>query len=105
MANSKWHDKNGKFKSNNPGGGRKPKAKELSYLAIVTEVVTEEEFRQGLRTAWGKAKRGDVALLRFFTEYILGKPTQDVSVETFAETKITLTWDDDDAEPDASEAP
>ena len=92
-------DKNGRFvkgQSGNPNG-RRPKAKELSYLAIVTEVVTPERFEALIEKAWSLVLRGDLSAMKFLTEYILGKPTQDVSVETNDFVKIMLAWDDGEA--------
>ena len=100
-------DKNGRFvkgQSGNPNG-RRPKAKELSYLAIVTDVITPDRFKAGIEKVWQLALRGDLSAMRFVTEYILGKPTQDISAETSEHIKIILGWDDDDAEPYAPEAP
>ena len=99
-------DENGRFvkgQSGNPKG-RRPKAKELSYLAIVTDVVTPEKFKAGIEKAWQLALRGDLPAMRFVTEYILGKPTQAVSVETSEHSRIMLSWDDADNGDSAAEA-
>ena len=99
-------DEKGRFvRGCEAGPGRTPKEIKGTYLEILQEAVTPADWLKVAQKALRQAMSGDKNARQWLSDYLLGKPIQELTVETREEKKIILTWDDDDAEPDTSEAP
>ena len=64
--------------------GRKPRAVELKILATFNEVVTEEDWKDIIRTALKLAKRGDKWARDWLSDRVLGKPLQQIDIHAIA---------------------
>jgi recombinational DNA repair protein RecR len=70
-------DEKGRFiKGHEKIGGRKSKATEQSYLSIMLDVISEDDFREIVIKARDQAKRGDATARKWISDYILGMPVQ-----------------------------
>ena len=99
-------DENGQFAKGNKGGpGRQKRKTEDKYLRALQKCVKAKEWKAICERAVQDAKRGDRTARQWLSDYLLGKPVQELKVDARTDLDIILTWDDDDAEPDASEAP
>ena len=69
---------NGRFAPGAPGGpGRPTRVTEESYLAVIRECVTLDDFREIARRALADAKRGDSQARQWLSKYLVGdKPLE-----------------------------
>jgi hypothetical protein len=87
------NDKGQFAQGNQVGPGRPTKARELAYLAVLTEEVTLDDWRKIVRTAKKDATAGEDGKTRefgrrFIADYAIGKPKQTVQIgqrDTFNE--------------------
>ena len=99
-------DKNGQFAKGNPGGpGRQKRKTEEKYLRALQKCVKAKDWKAICERAIIDAKKGDRSARQWLSDYLLGKPIQELKVDARTDLNIILTWDDDNAEPDAPEAP
>lgn len=76
MSNGLYHDQNGKFKKDNPGGGRKPREAELERLDLLRKCVTTADAKAIVVKAIEQAKRGDAVARKWLWDYLVGPPPQ-----------------------------
>jgi len=86
-------------------GGRPRRPVEDKYLGALQKCVKLGDWKAIGKRAVAQAKTGDYRARQWLSDYLLGKPIQELKIETREDTTIKLTWDDDNAEPDTSEAP
>ena len=102
-------DQTGRFVKGHPGNpeakGRPKRKTEDKYLLALQKCVKLGDWKAIGKRAVAQAKTGDYRARQWLSDYLLGKPIQELKIETRADTTIKLTWDDDNAEPDTSEAP
>ena len=102
MTNGVWHEKNGRFKKGNPGGGRKPRATEDEIRAALHSVIPVAKVLKKLDEAIDKGESWAIAL---YFAYDWGKPRERVE-HTGAEGMplvVTVSWaDDEHAEDNAA---
>ena len=87
MAESydKTFDSNGKFARGCRGGpGRKPKPphKRVQYLSIIMETCTPDKWREVCQKALQAALEGDEHARNWLANYLIGRPTQTVNVQS-----------------------
>lgn len=97
--NPLYHDKRGRFRLGNPGGGRAPKVVERAYLVAVTSRWTPEDVVQLIEDSIriGKANKSARHLLQAATlilEYAIGKPVAK-SITTHAPWEALMYREDD----------
>jgi len=94
----KHRDEKGRFVKGNPGNpqakGRPKKEREERYYEIAISAVTFPDWKKIIQKAGQQAKSGDAAARRFLADYLLGKPAQEVRLETRGDMAIMLQWDD-----------
>src|SRR5262249_26870752 len=72
-------DATGRFAKGNPGGPGNPYYRRQAQLKrILLESVTEEDVQSVVQVLLGLAKSGDLAAIKLFLEYTVGKPSKDV---------------------------
>ena len=99
-------EENGQFAKGNKGGpGRQSRKTEEKYLRALQKCVKAKDWKAICERAVTQAKGGDYRARQWLSDYLLGKPIQELKVDARTDLSIILTWDDDNAEPDASEAP
>ena len=102
MTNGVWHEKNGRFKKGNPGGGRKPRATEDEIRGALHSVIPTDKVLKKLNDAIDKGESWAIAL---YFAYDWGKPRERVE-HTGAEGMplvVTVSWaDDEHAEDNAA---
>jgi len=102
-------DQTGRFVKGHPGNpeakGRPKRKTEDKYLRALQKCVKTKEWKAICQRAVTEAKGGDYRARQWLSDYLLGKPIQELKVDTQTDLSIILTWDDDNAEPDTSEAP
>ena len=70
-------DERGRFAKGNVGSpGRKPKAVEDDFLALIDSAVSADDWRAIIRRACDLAKRGDTAARAWLTDRRYGKPRE-----------------------------
>lgn len=72
-----------KGQSGNPKG-RMPRERETRLLKVMSEVVTDDEWREVCRVALEGAKKGNPTDRYFLAVYLLGRPQQNM---TFGENE------------------
>lgn len=73
---------NGRFLRGNKAAKGNPNARRIAqYRKRFQECVTEEDFRAVVNALIQSAIDGDVAAMKIFFEYTMGKPKQEVDVE------------------------
>jgi hypothetical protein len=84
---------NGRFAVGNAGGpGRPPKDVERGYWHALREAITDDDVREVAAALVQRAKAGDVTAARLIVEHTIGRPRQNVMIDsnTFVEgTLIT----------------
>ena len=75
MTNGTWHEKNGRFKKGNPGGGRKPRATEDEIRAALHSVIPTDKVLKKLNDAIDQGESWAIAL---YFAYDWGKPRERV---------------------------
>ena len=99
-------DGKGRFVKGNMGGpGRSKRKTEDKYLKALRDSVTSKEWKAICKQAIKDAKKGDRSARQWLSDYLLGKPVQELRVDARTDLDITLRWADDDAEHNTSEAP
>ena len=99
-------DENGRFVKGWKGGpGRQNRKTEDKYLLALQKCVKAKDWKAICQRAVIDAKKGDRTARQWLSDYLLGKPIQELKVDARTDLSIILTWDDDNAEPDAPEAP
>jgi len=86
-------------------GGRPPRPVEDKYLGALQKCVKLGDWKAICQRAVTEARGGDYRARQWLSDYLLGKPIQELKVDARTDLDIILTWDDDNAEPDTSEAP
>ena len=76
-----------KGQSGNPNG-RPKKKREERYLEITLNTVTFADWKEIIKKAAEQARRGDKDARKFLAEYLLGKPEDNVTLNTV----IGLMW-------------
>lgn len=73
-------DEKGRFlpgASGNPKG-RSPKERELRYYEITMQACTYKEWKAIVKRAVQDALRGDASARRWLSEYLIGKPEENI---------------------------
>lgn len=80
-----------------PGGGRRPKADEITVIESMDAIAVPE---QAWKALWGKCQEGDTQAIKTWLNYRFGMPKQNVDV-TSGGDKIAppITW----VKPDESD--
>jgi hypothetical protein len=77
--NTPGRDATGRFAPGNPGGPGNPYYRRQAQLKrLLLESVSEEDMQSVLQVLLGLAKSGDLAAIKLFLEYTVGKPAKDV---------------------------
>ncbi len=72
-------DANGRFASGNPGGPGNPYYRRQAQLKrLLLESVTDADVQAVMQTLVGLARSGDLAAIKLFLEYTVGKPSKEV---------------------------
>lgn len=72
---------NGQFAAGNSGGpGRPPRQVEDDYLRTLTEVASSDAWKRICERAVKDAEAGDARARQWLSEYLLGKPSQQVTL-------------------------
>jgi hypothetical protein len=72
-------DSQGRFAEGNPGGPGNPYYRRQAHLKrLMLECVTEVDVMSVMRVLLGLARSGDLAAIKLFLEYTVGKPTKEV---------------------------
>jgi hypothetical protein len=72
-------DANGRFAQGNPGGPGNPYYRRQAQLKrILLASVTEEDIQSVMQVLVGLARGGDLAAIKQFLEYVVGKPAKEV---------------------------
>lgn len=91
-------DKKGRFVKGNPGNpnakGRPRRDTEDKYLQALHSSVTNGDWKAICKKATEQAKSGDKAARQWLSDYLLGKPVQNLIVEGQTDLSIILAWDD-----------
>lgn len=96
---------NGTFAKGNKGGpGRPKRSREERYLARLSKRCTLKQWEKIVDTAIARAKAGDARARQWLSDYLLGKPAQEVKVEAVTDLIVNLGWGDDDFDDNPSEA-
>jgi len=83
-----------KGQSGNPKG-RPPKKREERFLEITLSTVTYKDWKEVVKKAIEKAKRGDPTARKWLSDYIIGPPTQKSEISSTMEiTQVELTDDE-----------
>lgn len=86
MSEKTGRNEKGQFADGHKGGpGRPSKAREAAYLAVFTEEVTLDDWRDIVRTAKQDATTGEDGKTRefgrrFIADYAIGKPKQTLQL-------------------------
>ena len=76
-------DSSGKFVSGNTGGPGRPKRKfEEKYILALTNAVSEGQWQAIITRAISDAQRGDWRARQWLADYIIGKPVQQLDIDT-----------------------
>ena len=77
-------DERGQFKKGESGNpkGRAPKKREERYYEILTTTVTFEDWARIVRKAAEQAKRGDQAARTWLGNYLIGKPDENINLNS-----------------------
>ena len=75
-------DEKGRFLQGNPGGGRKPRAVEESYLELFKSTVSQADAVKIIEKAKTDAIAGDAVARKFIFDYLVGTPVQKVAPTT-----------------------
>lgn len=75
-------------------GGRQKRSTEDDYLRALCESVTIEDWKAIAKKATEQAMRGDKAARQWLSDYLLGKPIQNINLEAQTDLSVILTWDD-----------
>lgn len=56
--------------------GRPPREKEVRYLDLMKQVVTDDDWKAIVKKATDQARRGDASARKWLSDYLIGAPTQ-----------------------------
>lgn len=94
----KERDKKGRFVKGNPGNpnakGRPKRDTEDKYLQALRDSVPLKEWKAICNRAIKDAKGGDRSARQWLSDYLLGKPIQELRVDAKTDLTIILGWDD-----------
>jgi hypothetical protein len=77
--NANGRDANGRFTNGNPGGPGNPYYRRQAHLKrMVLECVTDADVQSVLQVLLGLARSGDLAAIKLFLEYTVGKPAKEL---------------------------
>ena len=85
--------------------GRPKRKTEDKYLKALRDSVTSKEWKAICKRAIKDAKGGNNQARQWLSDYLLGKPVQELRVDARTDLTIILGWDDADAEHNSTEAP
>lgn len=101
-------DKKGRFAKGNPGNpnakGRPKRNTEDKYLQALRDTVKLKDWEEITEKAIQQARKGDRSARQWLSDYLLGKPIQNVNIEAQTDLTVMLAWDDAELETDTSEA-
>ena len=94
----KRNDK-GQFVKGHSGNakGRPNRSTEDKYLKALRDSVTLKDWKAISEKATEQAKNGDKAARQWLSDYLLGKPTQNVTVESTQ--VVNWVWGDGEGQP------
>ena len=96
-------EKNGQFAKGNGGGpGRPPKAREERYKEILKGAVTYSQWRKIIKKLADKAERGDIQAAKLLFEYLVGKPTQELQIDSDNVIRVVYVDDWRNQAPDSA---
>lgn len=93
-------DKKGRFVKGHSGNekGRPKRDTEDKYLQALRDSVPLKEWKAICERAIKDAKDGNNQARQWLSDYLLGKPIQELRVDAKIDEDITLRWNDADAE-------
>jgi len=93
-------DAKGRFlKGHKLSGPGRPNAKtEEEYLRILRHAVKPADWEHIIYTAIAFAKANDARAREWLSDYLLGKPAQEVKLQAVGDLKIQLKWSDTEIE-------
>lgn len=98
-------DASGRFVKGYKGGpGRPARSKEEKYLTKLSKRCTLKQWQEIVDAAIAQAKKGDSKARQWLSDYLLGKPVQEVKLDAQTDLSIMLRWDDDNFDADSAEA-
>jgi len=98
-------DAQGRFAKGHKGGpGRPARDKEEKYLKKLSTRCTLKEWQAIVDRAIAQAKAGNPKARQWLSDYLLGKPAQELKIDAQTDLMIRLAWDDDNSDADSSEA-
>lgn len=83
------------------GKGRKPRNTEEKYLRVFSDTVTEQDLKDIILSVMARAKAQDMVAARIIFDYALGKPAQQIKVESTGDLNIVLVWPEDEKHDDS----
>lgn len=91
-------DEKGRFAKGNKGGpGRQNRSTEDKYLKALRDSVTIKDWKAISTKAIAQASKGDKAARQWLSDYLLGKPTQNVAIES--QQLVNWVWGDGEDQP------
>lgn len=81
-----------------PSPGRPKRKVEEQYLEMLRHAVKPEDWEHIIYTAIAFAKANDARAREWLSDYLLGKPAQEVKLQTVGDLKIQLKWSDTEIE-------
>ena len=74
--------------------GRPKRNTEDKYLKALRDSVTLKDWKAISKKATEQAKSGDRAARQWLSDYLLGKPVQELRVDAKTDLTIILGWED-----------
>lgn len=95
-------DEKGRFVKGHPdqGAGRKPRATEDDFLALLDDAVTAQDWIEIINKAKSQAKKGDAIARAWLTDRRFGKVKQPIDQNNSGSVKIVVEYADPDIETD-----
>lgn len=91
-------DENGRFLKGHTGNpkGRAKRKKEEKYLKKMFARCTLKKWQGIVDKALEDSEKGDAKARQWLSDYLLGKPAQELKVQSTGDLNIILMWDDED---------
>jgi len=84
-------------------GGRPKRTTEEKYLRVLHATVKLEDWKHIILTAMARAKSGDSRARQWLSDYLLGKPAQQITLQTVGDVRIKLKWSDAESENESAD--
>lgn len=78
--------------------GKTPGRPKEEFLEILRDAVKPEDWKHIIFTAIAFAKANDARAREWLSDYLVGKPAQEVKLQAVGDLKIQLKWSDTEIE-------